>query len=85
MLVEKVKNYFEKYPELKILFLFDSKKEYLEEISKLIPLYCLIDFIEQSNLSTLFEGSFFIRFGQDVLRNKLPKLLANQIKLLLSN
>jgi len=64
MLVEKVKNYFQKYPELKILFLFDSKKEYLEEISKLILRYCLIDFIEQSNLSTLFEGFFFIRFGQ---------------------
>lgn len=33
MLLEKVKNYFEKYPELKILFLFDQNKEHLEELS----------------------------------------------------
>lgn len=33
MLEQKVKDYFEKYPELKILFLFDSKKEYEEEIT----------------------------------------------------
>lgn len=33
MLEQKVKDYFEKYPELKILFLFDAKKEYSEEIS----------------------------------------------------
>lgn len=33
MLVQKVKDYFEKYPELKILFLFDPKKEYEEDIA----------------------------------------------------
>jgi len=42
----------------------------------------LIDFIEQSNLSTLFEGFYFYSFWTGVLRNKLPKLLANQTKLL---
>ncbi len=33
MLEKKIKDYFEKYPDLKILFLFDAKKDYLEEIS----------------------------------------------------
>ena len=33
MLNEKVENYFEKYPDLRILFLFDEKKEYLDEIT----------------------------------------------------
>lgn len=33
MLEQKVKDYFEKYPDLKILFLFDAKKEYEEDIT----------------------------------------------------
>lgn len=33
MLEQKVKDYFGKDPELKILFLFDPNKSYLEEIA----------------------------------------------------
>lgn len=33
MLEQKVKEYFEKYSELKILFLFDNRQDYAEEIS----------------------------------------------------
>ncbi|KAA3613614.1 MAG: BREX-1 system phosphatase PglZ type A [Calditrichaeota bacterium] len=34
MLKEKVASYFEKYPDLKVLFFFDSEKEHEEEIQK---------------------------------------------------
>jgi hypothetical protein len=35
MIEEKVKNYIEKYPELKILFFFDESREFLEEVKSL--------------------------------------------------
>lgn len=35
MIEEKVKSYFEKYPDLKILFFFDEGQEFLEEVKSL--------------------------------------------------
>ena len=35
MIEEKVKSYFEKYPDLKILFFFDESQEFLEEVNSL--------------------------------------------------
>ena len=35
MIEEKVKSYFEKYPDLKILFFFDESQEFLEEVKSL--------------------------------------------------
>jgi uncharacterized protein (TIGR02687 family) len=35
MIEEKVKSYFERYPDLKILFFFDESKEFIEEVNSL--------------------------------------------------
>ena len=35
MIEEKVKSYFERYPDLKILFFFDEKQDFLEEVKSL--------------------------------------------------
>ena len=35
MIEEKVIGYFNRFPELRILFFFDETKEYLEEVQKL--------------------------------------------------
>jgi hypothetical protein len=35
MIEEKIKSYFERYPGLKILFFFDEKREFLNEVNSL--------------------------------------------------
>ena len=48
MIEEKVKSYFEKYPELKILFFFDESREFLEEVKSLAIPNTHIEFYTES-------------------------------------
>ena len=48
MIEEKVKSYFEKYPELKILFFFDESREFLEEVKSLAIPNIHIEFYTES-------------------------------------
>lgn len=48
MIEEKVKNYFEKYPDLKILFFFDESQEFLEEVKSLAIPNIHVEFYTES-------------------------------------
>ena len=48
MIEEKVKNYFEKYPELKFLFFFDESREFLEEVKSLAIPNIHVEFYTES-------------------------------------
>jgi uncharacterized protein (TIGR02687 family) len=48
MIEEKVKSYFEKYPDLKILFFFDESQEFLEEVKSLAIPNIHVEFYTES-------------------------------------
>ncbi|SDL70852.1 TIGR02687 family protein [Daejeonella rubra] len=52
MIQEKVSSYFERYPDLKILFFFDENQEFLEEVKSLAIPHIHLEFYTDSAFTT---------------------------------
>lgn len=80
MLEQKVKDYFEKYPELKILFLFDPDKSHTEEIAKWNNKEVLLIKVNEELFSLKYRLEFELRDTKVFLYFQKPQPTKKHLK-----